>query len=93
MQQNGGQIQGPSGPPGLTVPHNLIGQVIGAGGRNIKPIERMSKTKIQIDSKAQGAMKPVTIAGDSAESIAYARELVQALINRGKIKIFIEKST
>ena len=64
----------------IFVPTDLIGMVIGPGGKNIRHIIAESKTEIDIDDTGK-----VTIAAISEEGAEIARKMIEALTEKPEV--------
>lgn len=60
-------------------PHDKVGRVIGRAGATIRELEASTNTRIQVDHKAPGEAKPVSISGQR-EDVDRAKRMVLDLI-------------
>jgi len=60
----------------MLCPASLVGKLIGRDGVTIRELQLRTGTRIQVDQKAPGDEKPVTIEGPPSE-VAEARALIE----------------
>jgi len=69
----------------ITIPIDKIGAVIGPGGKNVRKIQELTKTKIAIDDDGT-----VQIAGASTEEAEKGREMVAAIVAEAELGAIYE---